>query len=144
MEGFMYYLKKRIFSFVFGGLVFAFFLAVAIVSAVEGDFEGFWTVILVLGIPGFTFTSCLILGSNVVGDIVTTIFTWGFVRMPGIIFTLDFDGLIFLIVTKILFFLLGIIIALLCGALGIIVGLVCSVFVYPLALVRNIRQIDVD
>ncbi|MBQ8372167.1 MAG: hypothetical protein IJX38_04440 [Clostridia bacterium] len=140
----MYYLKKRIFSFIFGGLVLAFFLAVGIVNAAKGDFGAFWSVILIFGIPGFTFTSCLILGSNAVGEIVTTIFSWGFVRMPGIIFTLDFDGIVFLIVTKILLFLLGIIIALLCGALGIIVGVICSVFVYPLALVRNIRQIDAD
>jgi hypothetical protein len=69
---------------------------------------------------------------------------WGFVRMPGVIFTLDLDGLIWLLTVKLLFWVIGIILAICCGILGIIVGMVVSVFVYPSALIKNLNGIEED
>ena len=67
---------------------------------------------------------------------VAEIFSWGFVRMPGLIFTLDLDGIIWLLTVKLLFWLLGILLALLCGVLAVALGSVVSFVVYPFALYK--------
>ena len=89
----------------------------------------------------FSFISCLILNNNRVGSVISEIFTWGFVTMPGLITTFDLDGLIWLIAMKILFFFIGIALALLAGLFGVFVGLLISGFVYPFALFNIIGQI---
>ena len=66
------------------------------------------------------------------------IFSWGFVTMPGLIYTLDLEGIIWLLTVKLLFWILEMILAVLCGILAIALGLVVSLFVYPRALYKNI------
>ena len=97
----------------------------------------------ILALAGFTLVSCLILGNNFIGDMILEIFSWGFVRFPGLIFTLDLDGIIWLLTVKLLFWVLGFLLATLCGLLAIALGLVLSVVVYPFALVKNIRNGEV-
>ena len=75
---------------------------------------------------------------------IAEIFSWGFVTMPGLIFTLDLDGIIWLLTVKLLFWILGFILAALCGILAIVLGLVVSVFVYPFALYKNIKHGETD
>ena len=84
--------------------------------------------------------SCLILDNNFIGEMISEIFSWGFVRFPGLIFTLDLDGIIWLITVKLLFWVLGFLIAALFGLLAVSLGLVLSIFVYPFALAKNIRS----
>ena len=98
---------------------------------------------IILALTGFTLVSCLILGNNFIGDMILQIFSWGFVRFPGLIFTLDLDGIIWLITVKLLFWVLGFLLATLFGLLAIILGLALSVVVYPFALVKNIRNVEV-
>ena len=88
----------------------------------------------------FALVSCLFLPNNAIKDIIEEIIDWGFVRFPGLIFTLDIDGILWLISVKILFFFLGII--LICGAfiLSLMIGMVCAMFVYPFALVKSYRR----
>ena len=74
--------------------------------------------------------------SHAIGEMVAEIFSWGFVRMPGLIFTLDLDGIIWLLTVKLLFWLLGILLALLCGVLAVALGSVVSFVVYPFALYK--------
>ena len=57
--------------------------------------------------------------------------------------TLDLDGIIWLITVKLLFWVLGFLLATLFGLLAIILGLALSVVVYPFALVKNIRNGEV-
>ena len=97
----------------------------------------------ILALTGFTLVSCLILGNNFIGDMILQIFSWGFVRFPGLIFTLDLDGIIWLITVKLLFWVLGFLLATLFGLLAIFLGLALSVVVYPFALVKNIRNGEV-
>ena len=97
----------------------------------------------ILALTGFTLVSCLILGNNFIGDMILQIFSWGFVRFPGLIFTLDLDGIIWLITVKLLFWVLGFLLAALFGLLAIFLGLALSVVVYPFALVKNIRNGEV-
>ena len=127
--------KQRIHSYVWGGIVATILFLFAIISK---DFAFYCP----LAVMGFTFTSCLILDNNFIGEMVGEICSWGFVRMPGLIFTLDLDGILWLLTVKLLFWILGILLAILCAILAVTLGLLISVFVYPFALVKNIRGIE--
>lgn len=120
-------------SFVWGGVTSAVLLAGGIAA---GDILS----MIPPALMGFTLVSCLILGNNFIGDMILTIFSWGFVKFPGLIFTLDLDGIIWLIAVKLLFWVLGFLIAALFGFLAIVLGLFLSVVVYPFALIKNIRN----
>ena len=125
----------RIKSFIFGGITAAVLIAIGIATENILAF-------LVLALAAFTLVSCLILKNNFIGDMILEIFSWGFVRFPGLIFTLDLDGIIWLITVKLIFWLLGLLLAILAGLLAIALGLILSVFVYPFALVKNIRNTE--
>lgn len=130
-------MARRIHSFVWGGLA-----AVALI--IIGFVTSNAAACCVLGVLAFTLISCLILNNNFVGDMVAEIFSWGFVRMPGLIFTLDLDGIIWLLTVKLLFWILGFVLAALCGILAIGLGLVVSLFVYPFAIYKNIKYGEID
>lgn len=123
-------------SFIWGSVT-------AVVLFIIGIATGNILPFTILALTGFTLVSCLILGNNFIGDMILQIFSWGFVRFPGLIFTLDLDGIIWLITVKLLFWVLGFLLATLFGLLAIILGLALSVVVYPFALVKNIRNGEV-
>ena len=127
-------------SFLLGGLTAAALIVLGIILTVNtGDALqlAFWSVV---GVMGFTLVSCIVLDNNFVQDMVSGIFGFGFVRMPGLIFTLDLDGIIWLITVKLLFWILGFILGIICGILAIILGLVLSIFVYPFALYKSYKH----
>ncbi|MBE6537664.1 MAG: hypothetical protein E7673_06930 [Ruminococcaceae bacterium] len=128
-------MKRRVHSFVWGGVAALACIIIGICASNVGE----WTVIAV---GAFTLTSCLILDNNFVGEMLVEIFGWGFVRMPGVIFSLDLDGIIWLLTVKLLFWVLGVILAVLCGILALALGLIVSVFVYPFALYRSYKEIE--
>lgn len=133
-------MNQRTKSYIWGGITAAVCFVIGIcVSVNASDFSnlGIWSV---LGLMGFTLVSCLILDNNFIEDMVLDVFDWGFVQMPGVIFELDLDGIIWLLTVKLLFWLIGIAIAVVCGILAIALGLVVSVFVYPFALHRHFRD----
>ncbi len=137
-------MTRRIHSLVWSGLAALILIVIGIVTSVNtGDYTNltFWGI---LGALAFTLISCLILNNNFVGEMICEIFSWGFVRMPGLIFTLDLDGIIWLLTVKLLFWILGFVLAALCGILAITLGLVVSVFVYPFAIYKNIKHGDID
>ena len=127
------YMSRRNKSFVWGGVT-----AAALV--VFGIATGNILPMIIIAITGFTLVSCLILSNNFIGEMIAEIFSWGFVRFPGLIFTLDLDGIIWLITVKLLFWVLGFLIAILFGILAIALGLLISLVVYPFALAKNIRN----
>ena len=131
-------LSLRTHSFIWGGLAALAVLGLGIWVS-SGDM-GMITAAAVVAVLAFTLVSCLILDNNFVGEMVSGVFSWGFVQMPGLITTLDLDGLIWLLTVKLLFWVLGIILAIICGTLAIALGLVVSLFVYPYAIIRNIRH----
>ena len=135
-------MTRRIHSFVWGGLAALILIVFGIIASVNsGDYTNlaFYGVI---GILAFTLVSCLILDNNFIGEMVGEIFSWGFVKMPGLIFTLDLDGIIWLLTVKLIFWILGFILAALCGILAISLGLVVSLFVYPYAIYKNVNDIE--
>lgn len=120
-------------SFLWGGITAVILFIIGIPMNQIGYFS-------ILAVLGFTLVSCLILDNNFLGDMILEIFSWGFVKMPGLIFTLDLDGIIWLLTVKLLFWILGLVLAVLCGALAIALGLVMSIIVYPFALCKDIRE----
>ena len=133
-------LIRRIHSFVWGGLAAVFFIVMGIMGASENT--GTLIGCLVLAILSFAFISCLILDNNFVLDMVGDVFSWGFVQMPGLIYTLDLDGIIWLLTVKLIFWILGIVLAILCGVLALALGLIVSPFVYPFAIIKNIKGVE--
>lgn len=130
-------MSRRTHSFIWGGLTAVILFVLGIVFENIGIFA-------VVAVAGFAFVSCLILDNNFIGDMILEILSWGFVNMPGVIFTLDLDGLIWLLTVKLLFWILGFALAICVGLLAITLGLLLSIFVYPFALVKNIRLGEVD
>ena len=137
-------MSRRTHSFIWGSLAAAAVIGFTVSQAVKsGDYSNV-ALGCGVGIAAFTLVSCLILANNFVGEMLLEIFSWGFVRMPGLIFTLDLDGIIWLLTVKLLFWLLGIALALLCGILAIIAGLAVSLFVYPFAIYKNVVHGEMD
>lgn len=64
----------------------------------------------------------------------------GFVKFPGLIFTLDLDGIAWLLTVKLLFWVLGFVLAALFFLLAVGLGLIVGIFVYPYALKKNIQH----
>ena len=93
-----------------------------------------------ISIALFAFISCCILKNNFVGELVEIVFSWSFIKLPGLIFTLDVDGCLWFICTKILFAILGFAISVSCALLAIVIGSIVSLFVYPYAIIKNIKH----
>jgi hypothetical protein len=135
-------MSRRTHSFVWGGLACLIFFVIAIVTSVKSSNYSNLALYGVIGVMAFTFLSCLILDNNFIGDMVSEIFSWGFVNMPGLIFSLDLDGILWMLTVKLLFWILGLILAIICGILAIALGLAVSLFVYPFALAKNLKGIE--
>ena len=126
--------KRRIHAYVWSGIVAALMLALLVSGYIEDGAKGEIASLFVTPILFFTFISCLILDNNFIGEMILTILSWGFIRMPGVIFTLDLDGIIWLLTVKLLFWVLGILLAILLGLLAVFLGLFLSVCTYPFAI----------
>ena len=130
--------KRRIHSFIWPSLLALLFIAVGISSFVKGEVStGFGY--LGIGLFAYCFLGTMILNNTFITDMWLEITSWGFVKLPGIIFEFSFDGLVFLIAMKILFFLLGLLLALLAAAFATALAMALSIFVYPFALIKNIK-----
>ncbi len=130
-------IRRRILSFVLGPLASLIFL-ISYISL--GGFEKGGNYIasgVFVTVGLFTLVSCLLLSNNFVGEMFLEIWSWGFRRMPGIIFSLDVSGCLWFITVKLLLSLLAFLLALACFLLAIFVGEVVSVFVYPYAIIKN-------
>lgn len=134
-------IKRRVKSFIISPILAGLWLWIAISG---GGFTDFETAMLsIFGtISIFTFTSCCLLANNFIGEMTLTIMSWGFVKMPGLIFTLDLDGCLWFLTVKLGLFLLGMAIFLAFALFALILGLILSVFVYPFAIVKNYRRPD--
>ena len=129
---------KRIHSFIWPSLLALLFIVMAIISFINGNAStGVFEIVLAL--LGFTFLGTMILNNTFIPDLWSEVSSWGFVKMPGIIFSFSLDGFIFLIVIKIIFFIVGMILALLAIIFATALALVLSVFVYPYAIIKNLK-----
>ncbi len=132
--------RKRTKSFIFGTLaavvmlIITFSLWSSCLLTVPARVLG-----VVISLMMFTFVSCCILNNNFVGGLFLRI-TMLSIRWPGLIFTFDFDGIMWLIGMKILFAVLGFLFGVAMFVLALAVGCLFSVFVYPYAIVTNARH----
>ena len=111
-------------------------LIVIISNASEPDFKGDITSqiigAIVLTYAGFSFTFAMFYDTFIKDSVIymlTSSINW-----PGLIFTFDLDGILWLIGMKILFAVLGFVIGVLAAILGIIFGLIMSMIAFPFIL----------
>ncbi|MBO5883769.1 MAG: helix-turn-helix domain-containing protein [Clostridia bacterium] len=132
--------KRRILSFIFGGL--GAIVALIIILTTKNAFTESINIVptaIFTPISIFTFISCCILNNNFVGHMFLSIATWS-IKLPGLIFTFDLDGCLWFIGMKILFAILGFIFGILAFLLAWTISLPVSLFVYPYAIVTNIKK----
>ena len=122
-------IAKRNRGLIWGGIITAILLALAIVGAILNGEEVAFTIgaCAFLLIFGYTFNSQLFWGGFIVDVVLCGIKVIG---TPGIIFTFDLDGFIFLIVMKVLFAVLKILVLFLCMAFFAIVAFLLSPFTF--------------
>lgn len=132
--------RRRIFSFIFSPMIASIWILSGF-SDQEVFFtdSNFWIGSLVLTITTFTYVSCCFLGNTFVAQIVPEMMMWS-IDLPGVLFEFSFDGCLFFIGMKLLFWLLSWLLVALLAVLGFIIGLIVSPFVYPYALVKSYRE----
>lgn len=81
----------------------------------------------VIAVCGYTYIAQLFWGGLIV-DI--TLFSGKIIGTPGVIFSLDLDGVIFLIVVKVLFMILRALVYFLTVALGIVIAMIVAPFAF--------------
>lgn len=131
--------RRRIRSYVWGSLITlaAFGIALGVCLNIKGLQPGFIALYSLLTLLLFPFLGCIFLNNNFIIYVFAKIFSFSFVKMPGIIFSLSFDGLKFLIFCKILFAIIGFSLGVFFFLLALAISCVLSVFVYPFALYNS-------
>lgn len=127
-------------SFVISGIVAALYLIVACIICIKNRNLPAIAINFGITVSIFTCVSCLILDNNCIGDIIEGILSWGFIRMPGLIFELSLDGIIWLLTVKLALWIIQILISLVIGIFAIVFGCALSLFIYPFALNKNIKE----
>jgi len=133
--------RKRIKSFVWSSIATLLTAVLAIGGFVKGYVDA-GLFFIVVSVIIFFFVGTLILDNTFISEMWLTVASWGFVRMPGVIFEFSIDGFIFLIVIKIIFFVLGILLALISAAFATALAAALCIFVYPYALSKNLKGIE--
>lgn len=135
-----YGLDQRKKSFVWGGVFSSLITLIALIATLFLEQS---TVVVLLSVLGgvlfFPFISCLYLKNNFIEDVITAVASWS-IRFPGLIFTLDLDGIIWFLSVKLLFGVLSFFISACCFTLAVVLGWFLSIFAYPFAIVKNIRN----
>lgn len=133
--------NKKIFvrSIVFPTLILIAFIVVSVFLFRLSTVVGLG--VLALGLLSFCFTACMILDNTFLPNMWLEVATWGFVSMPGVIFEFSLDGCLVGIAIKIALAVLSFILALLSIAFATVLALALSIFVYPFALRKIIKDL---
>ncbi|MCQ2742609.1 MAG: helix-turn-helix domain-containing protein [Bacilli bacterium] len=133
--------KRRKRSFIWPSIIVGVLFAIVLAICVGNNASAGVTVGVSIGIwLLWPYIACLFLNNNFLGEMSLEIWSWGFVKMPGVIFSFSLDGLFWLLTVKLFLWILGFLIAAAAAALAIAVGTVCGIFVYPFAISRNFRE----
>ena len=133
--------RKRKKSFILGTIVGVIFLILSIISFVQNNSVSGISFI-VLGALGYLFTATVTLNNTFIPDLWLEIASFGFIKLPGIIFEASLDGLVFLIVMKIFLFVLAMVCVIFTIIAATIIAAILSIFIYPYALRKNLNFID--
>jgi transcriptional regulator with XRE-family HTH domain len=133
---------RRNLGIILGSISIAILIAISIIVGVTlKDMAG---TIIPVGIAGsllfgmFLFT--MIVDNSFLPEFWFDLSEFGFVKFPGLIFHLDLDGIIWFITVKLLFFILGIILAVAACALATAFCMALTIFVFPFALNKSIKH----
>ena len=93
---------------------------------------------IVIGYAIFAGLYCVLSGSYV-ADVFTTVAGWS-IRMPGVIFSLDLDGIFFLIFVKILFAFLSFFLTVAVVAFAVALSAFLGALSFPFVLAYNVKN----
>lgn len=133
--------RQRVHAIVWPSLFLAIALGISIAMFVQGN-TGSGIGFIVGGIIFFPFLATMIMDNTFLTETWMEIAGFGFVKMPGIIFSLSFDGIVWLIAVKILFVIIAFLLALATIVFATAICMVLGIFVYPLSLYRSIHYIN--
>ena len=131
--------KTRNKSFIVAGLVAVIFIIANIVYSIKNEEYIILSSTLLTTYMVFSFVA-LLFYDGAVPDLLGFMFS-ATIKFPGLIFTFDLDGFIWLIMMKVLFAAIGFVFGILTSILGIILGLIISPFVFPFKLISIQRAI---
>ena len=117
--------KSSIVAGIFASIV----LVLWIVNLADGFSAGKLIASLITSYAVFAFVSLLFYDTAVL-DVLEYMGTAS-INWPGVIFSFDLDGFIFLIAVKALFAVLGFLFGLICAVIGAFVSIFISMFIYP-------------
>ena len=126
-------------SFVWGILGALAVLGIMIGVIVSGQNSSLVPLAVILPIAAFTMISCCILQNNFIGEMTVTVGSWG-IHLPGLIFSLDLEGIIWFLTVKLALFILGILGTIAMWTLAIALGSALSLLVYPFAIYKNFKN----
>ena len=130
--------KQRLLSYVLGTLISIAALGAGLYFGIKNSVPTSAIVAIIIGgICAFTFTSCVCLRNNFIEDLFWDVAEWGCVKFPGLIFSFDLDGFLWLIGMEILFWLIGLALGILATIAALALCLPISLFVYPFALHKS-------
>lgn len=131
--------KKFIVSMIVAGIVATILLVFSTLSIIETKDTTLIPVALIGSYVVFSYIACLFYDC-IVSDMFFEWATKSF-QFPGLIFTFDLDGFIWLIGMKILFWALGILLSLVCIFIGIALGMIVAPFLFPFIVISMQRSI---
>ena len=134
--------KSIIWGSIFAAFVLAAFLAGIILSGTKDAGKiALWTGVAVFATYGaYALVGELYFGGGIVLDILE-FFIASPIKLPGIIFGLDMDGLIFFVVVKVLFAILGFLFGLAMFVAGVLVGMIVSTIAFPISMSKANKEI---
>ncbi len=126
--------RKRNISFLVAALPTALWVALLIYT-LNTEFNQIWLIVgSILAYSVFSLVA-LLFYDGPIRDFLVYMFTAS-IKWPGLMYTFDWDGFLWVIMMKALFGILGFFFGLLCGFLGLIIGLIIAPFVFPYKLIK--------
>ncbi len=135
---------RRILGYILGLLAFGIFIGIGIWVSKENNN---WTNLGVyssIGIVSFTLIGSLLFGDTIVFSCLSAIAGFS-IHLPGIIFELSIDGILFLIFVKVLGAILSLFVSVICFFFGLFISGLLSLIAYPYYLIKSyIHPEDMD
>ena len=121
--------RWRAISFWVAGLATLAFVGLMI-GVMVTNFSAAMIPVTVIGAYAVFAFICQLFFDGVVSDVVFDWTSKSF-HAPGLIFTFDLEGISWLIMMKILFWIIGVLFGIAVFCIGVTLGLICAVFVFP-------------
>ena len=98
----------------------------------------FWAILLAF--CTFCLTGCVFIDESFVGEMWQSMISWSF-HAPGVIFDLSLDGVLWLIAVKVLFWIIGVLFAIVAFLVGTAIGFLFAPFAVIYDYVQNDKEI---